>query len=130
MAAVDALDTVVVDLRALAAQDRAALLALVQRADVARDHPPLPEPQQLAVVHVAEAAHGERVVLARRGADLVGSALLTPAQDGSTVVHVGRWVMPRPITMTLVRACATSTLIVLVPPESAANSLVGTTNGP
>jgi mycothiol synthase len=78
----------VVDLRALTAPDRAALLALVERADAARDHPPLPEPQLLAVTHVAEAAHGERVVLARHGADLVGSALLSPAQDGSTVVHI------------------------------------------
>jgi mycothiol synthase len=78
----------VVDLRALPAPDRASLRSLLQRANAASDHPPLPEPQQLAVSHVAEAPDGERIVLARQGAGLVGVALLSPARDGSTVVHV------------------------------------------
>jgi mycothiol synthase len=78
----------VVDLRALPAPDRATLRALLARANAASDHPPLPEPQQLAVSHVAEAPDGEAIVLARQGAELVGVALLSPARDGSTVVHV------------------------------------------
>ncbi len=86
--AVDAVDMEVVGLRALPAAARAALGALVQRAGDAADHPPLPEPQQLAVARGADAPHGERVVLARKGGDLVGAAVLSPARDGSTVVHV------------------------------------------
>ncbi len=78
----------VVDLRALPAPDRATLRALLARADAANDHPPLPEPQQLAVTHVAEAPDGERIVVARQGADMAGVALLSPARDGSTVLHV------------------------------------------
>jgi mycothiol synthase len=78
----------VVDLRALSASDRAALRSLLERANAASDHPPLPEPQQLAVSHVAEAPDGERIVVARQGPELVGVALLSPARDGSTVVHV------------------------------------------
>jgi mycothiol synthase len=84
----DALDIAVHTLRQLAGPDQAALRALVQRASAASDHPALPEPQALAVAHVAEAPDGERVVLARVGADLVGMALLSPARDGSSVVHV------------------------------------------
>jgi len=78
----------VVDLRALSAPDRASLRALLERADAASDHPPLPEPQKLAVSQVAQAPDGERVVLAREGTELVGTALLSPARNGSTVVHV------------------------------------------
>jgi mycothiol synthase len=77
-----------VALQELPAPDRAALLALLQRANDAGDHPPLPEPQHLAVTHPAEAHHGERIVLARDGGQLTGLAMLSPARDGSTVVHV------------------------------------------
>jgi mycothiol synthase len=78
----------VVDLRALPAPERASLSSLLERAKTASDHPPLPEPQQLAVSHVAEAPDGERLVVARQGTELVGVALLSPARDGSTVVHL------------------------------------------
>jgi mycothiol synthase len=78
----------VADVRALPAPDQAALRALLARANTANDHPPLPEPQKLAVSHVAEAPDGERIVVARRGSEMVGIALLSPARDGSTVVHV------------------------------------------
>jgi mycothiol synthase len=78
----------VVDLRQLSAPDRSALLALLDRASAASDHPALPEPQVLAVTQRAEAPPGERVVLVRRGAALLGFAVLSPARDGSTVVHV------------------------------------------
>jgi mycothiol synthase len=88
LAAVDALDTAVTDLRELSEPVRAAMLALLERADAAHDHPPLPEPQLLAVTHGAAAAHDDRVVLARRGARLVGCALLSPGHHGSTALHL------------------------------------------
>ena len=78
----------VLHLRDLSAPDHASLNALLGRANAANDHPPLPEPQQLAVSHLAEAPDGERIVLARQGTELAGVALLSPARDGSTVVHL------------------------------------------
>ncbi len=77
-----------VDLRELSAPERGALLALLERAAAASAHPALPEPQVLAVTHLSEASHGERLVLARQGAALVGCAMLSPTHDGSTAVHV------------------------------------------
>jgi mycothiol synthase len=88
LAAVDALDETVVDLRALPAPERAALVSLLDRAGAATRHPPLPEPQHLAVTQHIEVPHGERVVLAWHGTALVGCAVLSPGRDGSTVVHV------------------------------------------
>ena len=78
----------VLHLRDLSAPDLASLNALLGRANAASDHPPLPEPQQLAVSHPAEAPDGERIVWARQGTELAGVALLSPARDGSTVVHL------------------------------------------
>ena len=60
----------------------------MQRADDAHDHPPLPEPQLLALTRPGETAHEWRIVLAREGGVLAGLAMLTPARDGSTVLHV------------------------------------------
>ncbi len=57
----------VLHLRDLSATDQASLNALLEQANAASDHPPLPEPQQLAVSHLAEAPDGERIVLARQG---------------------------------------------------------------
>ena len=88
MDAPDALDMAALHLRDLPAPDHASLKALLERANAASDHPPLPEPQQLAVSHLAEAPDGERIVLARQGTELAGLALLSPARDGSTVVHL------------------------------------------
>jgi mycothiol synthase len=88
LAAVDALDETVVDLRDATAPESTALDALLERVGAATSHAPLPEPQLLAVRHPHDAAHGERVVLARRGTDLVGCAVLSPARDGSTVLHL------------------------------------------
>jgi mycothiol synthase len=84
----DALDMAVLHLRDLSAPDLASLRALLGRANAASDHPPLPEPQQLAVSHPAEAPDGERMVWAKQGTELAGVALLSPARDGSTVVHL------------------------------------------
>jgi mycothiol synthase len=78
----------VVDLHGLPAADRGPLLALLERADTAGAHPALPEPQLLAVTHGTGSTHGERLVLARRGTALIGCAVLSPAHDGSTVVHL------------------------------------------
>jgi mycothiol synthase len=81
----------VVDVEALSEIGRARredLAALVRRADAADGHPPLPEPQRLAITRDGEAAHGVRVVLAERAGALTGSALLTPSRDGSTVLHL------------------------------------------
>ena len=78
----------VVGLRELPAPERASLVALLNRAGAAREHPSLPEPQWLAVTQHADAPPGERVVLAHQGTDLVGCAVLSPARDGSTAVHV------------------------------------------
>jgi mycothiol synthase len=78
----------VVDLRDLAAPDQVLLDELLERAEAAHEDPPLPEPQQRALAHVDAAPDGERVVLARNGAQLAGFALVSPARDGSTVVHV------------------------------------------
>ncbi len=78
---------VVIDLDQLGGEGRAALSALLARADAADDHPALPEPQLLAVTHSGATPAAGRVVLARVDDRLAGCALLSQAQDGSTVVH-------------------------------------------
>ena len=71
-----------------AVPDRSSLGALLERAAAAHDHPALPEPQLLALTHPGGTPHDGRLVLARRGGELAGFALLSPARDGSTVLHV------------------------------------------
>ena len=80
----------VVALRELPAPDGVSLRALLDRAGAARRHPALPEPQLLAATHHGEAPAGERIVLARDGdgKELAGCAVLSPARDGSTVLHL------------------------------------------
>jgi mycothiol synthase len=83
----------VVALSKLDAQRRDAVSALLDRADAADDHPPLPEPQLHALADDGGTHHEGRLVLAENdnaGADgpLAGFALLTPARDGSTAIHV------------------------------------------
>ena len=78
----------VVELRDLPGPERSALVAALDRAAAANHHPALPEPQLLAVTRRAEAPPGERVLMVRHGAELLGFALLSPARDGTTVVHV------------------------------------------
>ena len=72
----------------LGASDRSSLGALLERAATAHDHPALPEPQLLALTHPGGTPHDGRLVLARSGGELAGFALLSPARDGSTVLHV------------------------------------------
>ncbi len=77
----------------LDAPRRDAVAALLRRADAAADHPPLPEPQLHTLTEGPDGAHhGGRLVLAERRRDgdgsLAGFALLTPARDGSTAIHL------------------------------------------
>lgn len=81
----------VVPLREIDRGRRSALTALVERADQASDHPPLPEPQYHAVTEdTGSEAHDGQLVVADADADgeVAGFALLTPAQDGSTTIHL------------------------------------------
>jgi mycothiol synthase len=81
----------VVALSELDAARRGAVTALLRRADAADDHPPLPEPQYHALADDGGTQHEGRLVLAERADDdraLAGFALLTPARDGSTAIHV------------------------------------------
>ena len=64
------------------------LSALLARAGAAGDHPALPSRSCSPCTHPGTAPAGDRAVLARDGGELVGFALLSPAQDGSTVLHV------------------------------------------
>ncbi len=76
------------DLAALGRSDRSALTALLARAGAARGHPPLPEPLLRAVNGGGgPSAHG-RALLARRKGSLSGSAFVSPATDGTVVLHV------------------------------------------
>jgi mycothiol synthase len=89
----EVLELVAVDLRALGAGARAEVTGLVARVASAAEDPPLPEPQMRAITGGAgdrtDLGAGEgRVVLARAGDALAGIALLFPARDGSTVVHL------------------------------------------
>jgi mycothiol synthase len=88
LAEVDVVDMTVVDLAELSDPDRAALAELLARAAAADDHPPLPEPQMLAVTRSRGPRAKGRTVLAREVGGLVGCAFLSPARDGSTVLHV------------------------------------------
>jgi mycothiol synthase len=76
---------------------REAVTALLRRADAAADHPPLPEPQYHALADDDGGHHEGRLVLVPRhsgdagdagGSALPGFALLTPARDGSTAIHI------------------------------------------
>jgi mycothiol synthase len=83
----------VVALSSLDATRREAVTALLRRADAADDHPPLPEPQHHALADYDKvgAHHEGRLVLVERAdgdGSLAGFALLTPARDGSTTIHV------------------------------------------
>jgi mycothiol synthase len=95
----EVLELAAVDLRALGAGQRADLTDLVARVAAASEDPPLPEPQTRAITagggdgdregDGADQRTGEgRVVLARAGEALVGSAFLFPARDGSSVLHL------------------------------------------
>jgi mycothiol synthase len=89
----EVLKVVTEDLRALGAGPRTEVTDLVARVASRTDDPPLPEPQLRAITgdvsdHADPAAGDGRVLLARAGEALVGSAFLFPARDGSTVLHL------------------------------------------
>jgi mycothiol synthase len=83
LAAVD-----VVALNDLDRTRRRALGALLARAEATDEHPPLPEPQSLAIVRPRGTDPEIRAVLSEREDTVVGFALLSPARDGTTVLHV------------------------------------------
>jgi len=78
----------VVDLDDLGDPDRAALSALLARAGVADGHPALPEPQLLDLTRRNAVPSRDRIVLARTENEVAGCAVLSPAKDGSTVLHI------------------------------------------
>ena len=84
----DHVDMAVVDLAELSGPDRAALNRLLAHGGVADDHPPLPDPELLAVTAPGPVRIEGRTVLARSAAGLAGSAFLFPARDGSIVLHL------------------------------------------
>ena len=84
----EALAIIELDLGTLSASDRAALTALVARAGAARGHPALPEPQLREVTNTAAPSGRARALLARQNGGLAGSAFLSPAGDGTMVLHV------------------------------------------
>jgi mycothiol synthase len=89
LADVDAdVDLDVVALSELRDTDRAAVAALLDRSAAPDGHPALPEPQLTAVTRPGAVRSDGRVVLARDEAGLEGLAVLSPARDGSTVLHV------------------------------------------
>jgi mycothiol synthase len=66
-------------------EDLAALLARAERAD---NHPALAEPQRAAVARHDLGHEGAQALLAYEGPSLVGCAIITPAIDGATALHV------------------------------------------
>ncbi len=84
----DLVDMAVVDLAELSGPDRAALSQLLAHAGATDDHPPLPDPELLAVTGPSGARGEGRAVLARSVAGLAGCAFLFPARHGSIALHV------------------------------------------
>ena len=78
----------VVDLGELSDPDRTALASLLARADEADGHPALPEPQLRQLIRPDAGGAAGRTVVAHDERGIVGCALLSPAKDGSTVLHV------------------------------------------
>jgi len=77
-----------VDLDDLSDPDRTALASLLARVDEADGHPPLPEPQLRQLTRAQTGGAAGRSVVAHDESGIVGCALLSPAKDGSTVLHV------------------------------------------
>jgi mycothiol synthase len=76
----------VVELDGLAGSERAALATLVARVTAASDHPPLPDPELLAVTQGTQS--GGRAVLTGHDGGLTGAALLFFERDGSVSLHL------------------------------------------
>jgi mycothiol synthase len=105
------------DLSEVGTEDRAAMAGLLAKATAAAaGDPPLPEPQLRAVNGTGDAGAVHRVVLSRSEGTLVGVALLSPAHDGSTVLHA----VVDPVTAD--RAEITAALLRLAVAEAPAGS--------
>jgi mycothiol synthase len=76
----------VVELDRLGESERAALATLVARVTAAADHPPLPDPELLAVTQGTPS--GGRVVLAGHDGGLTGAVIVFPERDGSVSLHL------------------------------------------
>jgi mycothiol synthase len=76
----------VIELDGLAGSERAALAMLVAQVTAAADHPPLPDPELLAVTQGT--ASGGRAVLAGNEGHLTGAAFVFPERDGSVSLHL------------------------------------------
>jgi mycothiol synthase len=72
----------------LSAAQLADLSALLDRSARADAHPALAEPQRAAAGRQDLGAEGAKVVLAYQAGSLVGCAVITPAIDGATALHV------------------------------------------
>jgi mycothiol synthase len=73
----------------LDAAQRSEVAGLLARCEEADGHSPLAEPQEKAVARVDLGGHGAVAFLAHdEGSLLVGFAILTPATDGATALHV------------------------------------------
>ncbi len=75
-------------LRALDDAQLSDLSALLRRCEEVDRHPALAEPQRVAAARKDLGAEGARAVLAYEGDALLGCALVTPATDGATALHV------------------------------------------
>jgi mycothiol synthase len=67
---------------------RADLAALLARCEAADGHPALAEPQRAAVAEKEFGRDGSHAILAYAGTTLIGCAIVTPAIDGATALHV------------------------------------------
>ena len=64
------------------------LVALLARCEEADGHPALAEPQRAAAARKDLGADGSQALLAYEDRSLVGCAIITPATDGATALHV------------------------------------------
>jgi mycothiol synthase len=76
----------VVELDEMHGSERAGLAALVTRVAAAKDEPPLPEPELLAVTRGTDS--GGRAVLVESDGGLAAAAFVFPTRDGSVTLHL------------------------------------------
>jgi mycothiol synthase len=76
----------VLELDGLGESERAALTTLLDRVTAASDHPPLPDPELLAVT--LGTPSGGRAVVAGHEGGLTGAAFVFPERDGSVSLHL------------------------------------------
>jgi mycothiol synthase len=75
-------------LRALEPPQLAEVAALLDRCERADRHPSLAEPERVAAARSDLGGHGAQIVLAYDDGALIGCALVRPALDGATALHI------------------------------------------